>query len=57
MVLEDATDDQKAALRDLLVLAQAGQIGIGGGQWRGHGWLRWETNGLDQLQTEPNVHA
>ena len=42
LVLEDATDVQKSALGKLLELAKQGQIGIGGGQWRGHGWLRWE---------------
>lgn len=42
MVLEDATEDQKTLLQDLFALARAGQIGIGGGQWRGHGWLQWK---------------
>lgn len=42
MVVEDATDPEMRALKELLKLAKAGQIGIGGGQWRGHGWLQWE---------------
>lgn len=29
-------------LAPLLELARAGAIALGGGQWRGHGWLRWE---------------
>jgi len=45
MVLEDASEDEQAkvqaALKELFDLARAGQIGIGGGQWRGHGWLHW----------------
>jgi CRISPR/Cas system CSM-associated protein Csm3 (group 7 of RAMP superfamily) len=41
MVLEDETEDEMNALEELFNLAQIGQIGIGGGQWRGHGWLRW----------------
>lgn len=47
MVLEAAgTEELKlhhdTGLQPLLELAQTGQIGLGGGQWRGHGWLRWE---------------
>jgi CRISPR/Cas system CSM-associated protein Csm3 (group 7 of RAMP superfamily) len=45
MILEDATPDEKTALKKLFALAHAGQIGIGGGQWRGHGWLRWQIDG------------
>lgn len=44
MVLEDL---DKAVLEDLFRLAESGQIGIGGGQWRGHGWLRWEFDKQD----------
>lgn len=40
--LEDKGQELKDALRDLFALMKQGQIGIGGGQWRGHGWLRWE---------------
>lgn len=42
MVIEKFTHQDKEAISALKTLAQAGQIGIGGGQWRGHGWLRWE---------------
>jgi len=42
MVLEDATQEDKQVLAELFELARSGQIGIGGGKWRGHGWLRWE---------------
>lgn len=42
MVVEDAKTDEQAALKELFALARAGQIGIGGGQWRGHGWLHWQ---------------
>lgn len=41
MVIENATEEEMNALKDLFALACIGQIGIGGGQWRGHGWLRW----------------
>jgi len=41
MVLEDASDSEQQALDELLRLAKDGQLGIGGGQWRGHGWLYW----------------
>ncbi|MDG4584356.1 MAG: RAMP superfamily CRISPR-associated protein [Candidatus Competibacter sp.] len=44
MVVEDASVAEKAALRELFALAWAGQLGIGGGQWRGHGWLNWQFN-------------
>lgn len=53
MVLEETgqkKEEQVAlrlALRDLLTLAENGQIGIGGGQWRGHGWLRWQVDRFD----------
>lgn len=47
MVLEDACDDERRALQELFALAESGQIGIGGGQWRGHGWLRWRVEGFD----------
>ncbi len=43
MVLEDASEDEKKALEEIFKLAAVGAIGIGGGQWRGHGWLRWES--------------
>lgn len=42
MVLEDADEEERQALRELLMLAENGWIGIGGGQWRGHGWLHWQ---------------
>jgi len=45
MILEDASETEREALRDLLTkLAQNNHIGIGGGQWRGHGWLQWQVN-------------
>jgi len=47
MVLEGASPEQRQALRELLALAKHGQIGIGGGQWRGHGWLRWQIDRFD----------
>ncbi|BCU08292.1 RAMP superfamily CRISPR-associated protein [Allochromatium tepidum] len=47
MVLEGARPEQRQALRELLALAEHGQIGIGGGQWRGHGWLRWQIDRFD----------
>lgn len=50
MVVENASDDEQAALRDLFDLARAGQLGIGGGQWRGHGWLDWQIDGLTRLE-------
>lgn len=47
MVLEDASKEEQNALKALLELANTGQIGIGGGQWRGHGWLHWQINHFD----------
>ncbi|MCB1821770.1 MAG: hypothetical protein KDI73_09365 [Candidatus Competibacteraceae bacterium] len=44
MIVEDADEVEQTALRELFDLAQARQIGIGGGQWRGHGWLHWQIN-------------
>lgn len=52
IVVEDATDEEKKALADLFELARIGQIGIGGGQWRGHGWLRWESADWNKLKTK-----
>jgi CRISPR/Cas system CSM-associated protein Csm3 (group 7 of RAMP superfamily) len=49
MVVEDASVAEKAALRELFALAQAGQLGIGGSQWRGHGWLDWQVDDLTRL--------
>lgn len=56
MVLEEADEDEKAALAELFELAQAGQIGLGGGQWRGHGWLHWEIGDWNTFKGE-NCHA
>ena len=54
MVLEETNQEtaeerqaHRQALRDLLTLGENGQIGIGGGQWRGHGWLRWQVDRFD----------
>lgn len=47
MVLEDASQEEQQALRELLTLAENRQIGIGGGQWRGHGWLHWQIDRFD----------
>ncbi len=46
MVLEaDSAEELRryyeCALRPLFDLAEDGQIGLGGGQWRSHGWVRW----------------
>ncbi len=51
MVLEDATDEEQMALGKVFKLVKAGQIGIGGGQWRGHGWLRWESDDFNKLKS------
>ncbi|MFB1490233.1 MULTISPECIES: RAMP superfamily CRISPR-associated protein [unclassified Thiocapsa] len=47
MVLEDASPEEREALRVLFALSRNGQIGIGGGQWRGHGWLHWRIERFD----------
>ena len=47
MVLEDASEVEEKALLEIFKLAAAGGIGIGGGQWRGHGWLKWT---LDEVK-------
>lgn len=47
MVLEDASAAERQALQELFTLAQHGQLGIGGGQWRGHGWLHWQIERFD----------
>lgn len=44
MVLEKTTEEERAALKQVLALAERGQVGIGGGQWRGHGWMPWKIN-------------
>jgi CRISPR/Cas system CSM-associated protein Csm3 (group 7 of RAMP superfamily) len=44
MVVEDADAEELAQLKMLLALAQNSQIGLGGGQWRGHGWLHWRVD-------------
>lgn len=53
MVLEEASEGEKAAFLDVLKLALAGQLGIGGGQWRGHGWLKWHCDDLTGLEARP----
>lgn len=51
MVLEGTPEElrefHEEGLKPLMELAKAGQIGLGGGQWRGHGWLRWEFDEFD----------
>lgn len=54
MVLEDATEEEVVALEQVFDLARSGQIGIGGGQWRGHGWLRWDIKGCENEGGRPN---
>lgn len=45
MVIEASDEDRLrthcALLADALRLAQAGHLAVGGGQWRGLGWVRW----------------
>lgn len=43
MVLEDATEEERAAFEELLQLGHAAQIGVGGRQWGGHGWPAWRS--------------
>jgi hypothetical protein len=43
MVIEAPTPGEEQLLRDVLALAEEQQIGTGGGQRRGHGWVRWTT--------------
>ncbi len=54
MVLEGTVEElrefEENALQPLRELAEDGQIGFGGGQWRGHGWLRWEFDTDRKLQ-------
>lgn len=47
MVVEAPSAEEMKLLDDVLALARQGQIAIGGGQWRGHGWLRWEVDQRD----------
>lgn len=49
MVLEDVLPEDKVLIAELLTLAKNGQLAIGGGQWRGHGWMSWDCN-TDQLR-------
>jgi CRISPR/Cas system CSM-associated protein Csm3 (group 7 of RAMP superfamily) len=51
MVLEGASDDERKAFEEVLALARAGQIGIGGGKWRGHGWVSWQEETSPQGRT------
>ena len=57
MVLEDATPAEIQALTSVLALASSGQIGIGGGQWRGHGWLPWQSDDLGKLAPAPTLET
>jgi len=50
MVLEKPDKEEKEAFDTVLELARQGCIGIGGGQWRGHGWLRWDFANLPQRE-------
>jgi CRISPR/Cas system CSM-associated protein Csm3 (group 7 of RAMP superfamily) len=50
MVLDSPTVEECGLLRDVLALAETGQIGVGGGQWRGHGWGRWEVDGWTRMR-------
>ncbi len=52
MVLEDANANEWAALKTVFELAQQHQIGLGGGQWRGHGWLQWQVESFDEMSGE-----
>lgn len=52
MVLEGVNREERQALSRLFDLARQGQIGIGGGQWRGHGWLRWDSEEWDKLRED-----
>lgn len=44
MVLEEADVHEQRLFRELLGLARAGQVAVGGGQWRGHGWVQWSVD-------------
>lgn len=52
MVLEDVTRAERLVLSRLFDLARQGQIGLGGGQWRGHGWLRWDSAEWGKLRED-----
>lgn len=52
MVVEDANAEELEALKVLFTLANHSQIGLGGGQWRGHGWLHWHFNHVDGEESE-----
>jgi CRISPR/Cas system CSM-associated protein Csm3 (group 7 of RAMP superfamily) len=57
LVIEDASDDEIAAFETIKKLAEQGQIGIGGGQWRGHGWLPWVISELSETcQQKETTH-
>lgn len=51
MVLENPDEEEKEAFDTVLELAKQGCIGIGGGQWRGHGWLSWDFADLPQQES------
>lgn len=58
IVLEDVAKEEKEAFEAMLKLASTGQIGIGGGQWRGHGWLKWEWQRIEyNTSQEEKNHA
>ena len=48
MVVEGTAEELRQfydeAIVPLLALVASGQIGLGGGQWRGHGWARWQVD-------------
>lgn len=57
VVIEDATSEEKIAFNELLELARQGQLGIGGGQWRGHGWLSWVISApVEPCQQKETIH-
>lgn len=41
IAVDTPSEAEEQLLRDALNLAVAGQIAVGGAQWRGHGWLQW----------------
>jgi hypothetical protein len=46
-VLEDAGANERRTSQKLFALKHNGQIGIGRGEWRGHGWLQWRIERFD----------
>jgi len=61
LVIEAATNVELLkhleTLRSALTLAELGFVALGGGKWRGHGWLKWTFDTVAVGQAGSNLEA